>query len=222
MKRLVFFDLDGTLLNGISSENAFIIYLIKKRFIGIYQILAVISFILRWFPKFGRFVFIKNKAYLSGLSIEKVSALAQEFVKNNLIKKIRPNIEELVQMHLQVGDQIVLLTGSLEFLAKNLANYLKIDQVFGTICSEQDGKFTDFPPIQHPFSEGKLDIAKKICENDGIKLENCVAYGNSVNDSLILNAVGKPIAVTPDWRLKRIAKQKGWEIISATPQKNRH
>ena len=159
MKRFVFFDLDGTLLGGISSENAFIIYLIQKRFIGIGQILAVVSFILRWFPKFGRFVFIKNKAYLSGLSINQVTLLAQEFVKNKLIKKIRPSIAKRVEMHRQIGDQIVLLTGSLDFLAQNFANHLNIDIVAGTICATgRNGKFSCLPPIQHPFSAGKLDI----------------------------------------------------------------
>jgi HAD superfamily hydrolase (TIGR01490 family) len=213
MKKIVFFDLDGTILSGISSENAFFLHLLKHGYLGIKQFLSAFLFILKWLPKYKLKVFIKNKAYLTGLKVDQISALGKKFVIQKLQDKIRPALEKRILMHQKAGDLIVLLTGTHEFLANIFAQYLNIDQVEATKCTCCHNRFTNLPPEKHPFSTEKLRIAEKLCQTNHILLKNCCAYGNSINDAALLKQVGQPIAVHPDWRLQKIAKKQGWEIL---------
>jgi phosphoserine phosphatase len=123
-------------------------------------------------------------------------------------------LRQRILEHRALGDHLVLLTGTLEFLAKTFAQDLQIDEVQATHCAHHLGRFTHFLPTQHPYSDEKLTIAKRLCERENVDIKNCVAYGNSINDRFLLNEVGHAVAVTPHYLLKRIAKQKGWEIIN--------
>ena len=54
-----------------------------------------------------------------------------------------------------------------------------------------------------------LDYAKK----HKINLKQSYAYADSFTDKEVMELVGHPIAVNPDKRLKKYAKEKGWKII---------
>ena len=55
-------------------------WLLRRGHLGPYQVLSMVWFVLRWFPRFGRHVFKKNKAYLNGLPVSLVADEAREFV----------------------------------------------------------------------------------------------------------------------------------------------
>ena len=213
MKRLVFFDLDGTILGGFSSENVFIFYLLRHGYIGVKQFLHAFLFFIRWTFLFKHRVFIKNKAYLTGLPVKQIQSLAKTFVKERLVKHIRPQLQACIDEHRQAGDELFLITGSPSFLADEIAHYLHIDHVEPTHCQQDEVIFHAGIPWQHPFAEDKLKIAQKLCEQHGADIKQAFAYGNSYNDRMILEAVGHPVAVTPDRQLRKLAWRKGWKII---------
>jgi HAD superfamily hydrolase (TIGR01490 family) len=213
MTQLVLFDLDGTLLSGLSSENEFGFYLLRKGYIGLKQVCCFVGFLFKWFYRYHLYVWIKNKAYLTGLSVPTIQQLGRDFTAKNLIKKIKPQIRQFVNQHLQHGDIVVLVSGSHDFIAKPIAQNLEIPYVEATQCAIQNQVFTSAPPIQHPFREGKVEIAKKLSSQFNIPLSQCVAYGNSINDALLLKQVGYPVAVHPDRQLLRLAQKNQWKII---------
>jgi hypothetical protein len=43
-----------------------------------------------------------------------------------------------------------------------------------------------------------------------LDLERCFAYGDSLNDRLLMRAVGRSTAVNPSNELVRIARERGW------------
>ena len=45
-------------------------------------------------------------------------------------------------------------------------------------------------------------------------MRSAVAYSDSINDLPLLSAVGHPVAVDPDERLRAHAQAQGWPIIS--------
>jgi HAD superfamily hydrolase (TIGR01490 family) len=212
-KHIVFFDLDGTILGGMSSEKSFFIYLLKKGHIGIKQFIKYWLFIIKWFPKYKLRAFVKNKSYLAGLSKDKINTLAEQFVTEKLLKNIRPELIKKIEEHRRAGDIIILLTGTPSFIAQVFAKHLNIDHVEPTHCVLENENFSHLSPTQHPYAEEKLTIAKRICQQYGIDIKNCFAYGNSIHDSILLAAVGQAIAVTPDKKLRKIAKENHWEII---------
>ena len=47
---------------------------------------------------------------------------------------------------------------------------------------------------------------------EGLDLERCSAYSDSVNDTPMLSLVGHAVAVNPDSALRREARKRGWEL----------
>lgn len=214
MQPIVFFDLDGTILHGLSSENRFILHLLKNRRLGIKQISSAFLYLFKWAPRFKQYIFVKNKAYLTDLSVQNIEALAKKYVQTKLAKLIRPALVAKIKMHQAKGDHVILLTGSPDFLANELAKYLNISEIHATVLAKHGDIFTNLPPLQHPYAEEKLLLAKNICQQHNCELSQCYAYGNSIHDFILLKNVGHPVAVTPDRKLRKKATELNWEIIN--------
>ena len=211
----VLVDVDGTLLAGPSSEALFAAYLMRHQRIGPRQFVEAAVFLARWASCFGRHVFKKNKAYLAGLAVDDVAALAEDFVRDELKPRLRPALLERIEAHRAAGHRIALLTGAPEFIARPLARHVGAELWSATRCVRYNGAFTADPPEAHPFFREKVARSLELCAAIGCELDDCVAYGNSVYDLPLLESVGRPIAVFPDRRLKRAARNGGWEILDA-------
>ena len=122
----VLVDVDGTLLGGPSTEFRFVVHLLARRRIGWKQAVQAAAFSLRWFSRFGRHVFKKNKAYLAGLAVSDVAAEAEIFVRETVAPRLRPEILDMITGHLTRGDTVVLLTGTLAPAISCHANALSL------------------------------------------------------------------------------------------------
>jgi len=54
---------------------------------------------------------------------------------------------------------------------------------------------------------------REIAVREGLDLSRCTAFGDSVNDRYMLEAVGHPRAVNPDRTLGRLARERGWTVL---------
>lgn len=210
---LVFFDLDGTLLRGLSSEKRFFVFLLHGRILGLRQLAAFLIVTLRWFAQSQKDVWKKNKAYLTGLRLNKIQHLAEQFVAQAFLPNLRPVVKRRLENHLAQGDIVVLLTGSPDFIAWPIAKQLGITHIAATVCDTKNGYFTSSPPKIHPFGTAKLQIVEQMCRNFNTTLAKCTAYADSASDIALLASVSQPVAVYPDSKLRQIAKRHGWEII---------
>ena len=210
---LVFFDLDGTLIKGPSSEKRFFWFLLRRRVLSLRQLTAFLIFPLRWFKHYGKDVWKKNKAYLIGLRLDKIQHLASLFVAQTLLPNLRPVVKRRLEHHIEQGDTVVLLTGAPDVIARPLARYLGITHVAATVGDFKNGRFTISPPSIHPHGAAKLKIAEQMCRNFNTSLAKCTAYADSASDIDLLAAVIQPVAVYPDNKLRQISKRLGWEII---------
>jgi HAD superfamily hydrolase (TIGR01490 family) len=210
---LVFFDLDGTLLQGESSERQFIKYLFKKKYLRLPQLLAALKFFILKSYDLKSEVFKKNKAYLSGLSVAKIHLLAEDFVNNYLRYKLRESLVKKLHCHQNAGDTVILLTGTPYFIADPLAKLLKFNYSIGTLIKETNGFYCAEVPLQHPFGQEKLIIAARLCSELNAELCHCIAYADSVYDLPLLSKVGKAVIVAPDPKCEIFGKKQGWDLI---------
>ncbi len=212
---LVLFDLDGTLVEKPSVERRFIAQLIKDSRLGLPQLGAALWFAASQAPRFGRHVWKKNKAYLTGLPVDAIEAWAAEFVHKHIARHVRPALRARLEMHWRANDTLALLTGAPDFLARPIAALLGIEHCCAAVCASRAGRFTREPPPVHPFAEAKLELARALCSRLGFSLHQCIAYADSVHDLPLLREVGRPVAVCPERPLGRTAHQQGWEILEA-------
>jgi len=211
--KLAIFDIDGTLVRG-SSERMFWRYLAARGRQGPRQIFAYLLFLLRYLPTGGIHTIKKNKAYLCGLQSTEVEALAAEFVNTRLMKRLYEPAAQRLKQHLRHGDAVVLLSGTIDPIARALAERLGVRHVCATLCSERHGRYLAQPPETHPFGAAKLGLARQLADQIGAQLKHASAYGDSRHDLFLLEAVRDPVAVTPDARLLEVALTHDWEVIA--------
>lgn len=199
---LAVFDVDGTLVSGRSTEKRFMTWLFRRGHLGPVQMLSMLWFILRWFPRFGRHVFKKNKAYLNRLPVSLVAQEAREFVASVPDDLwIGPALAEL-EMHKQRGDAVVLLSGTLQPIVECLSARLGANGCLGTECVVERGCFTASPPSRHPFHDEKADLLTSVCETYRVAAGEVYAYADSAFDIPLLSKVGYPVAICPDGKLQ--------------------
>jgi phosphoserine phosphatase len=59
---------------------------------------------------------------------------------------------------------------------------------------------------------GKVHHASEYVRLNQTDLAEAYFYSDSHSDLPLMNAVGNPVAVNPDFRLARVAKRAGWPI----------
>lgn len=219
---LVFVDIDGTLLQGRSSEQRFIAHLLASRRLGPLQLASAVAFFPRWASTFGADTAKKNKAYLRNLEAAEVTALAKAFVERKLAPSLRPALLRRLEEHRRAGDRIALLTGTPDFIAIPLARFVEAEFCHATRCRQCNGLFLAEPPEMHPFAADKAIHAHKLCASLNMSLAECAAYADSRHDLPLLRLVARPVAVHPDRALARIARHEGWEILLDPPASRRY
>lgn len=217
--RLALFDVDGTLVAGKSTEKRFIGWMLGRGHIGVRQLLAAAWFVVRWFPRYGRHVFRKNKAWLSGLAEDVVAREAARFSEEiSGDDWIAPVLAEL-RRHQEQGDAVVLLSGSPQPIVDLLCRQFGADEGLGTQCDVVHGRYTAAPATRHPFYDDKVALLSRICEKYDVVAKDVTAYADSRFDIPLLSRVGHPVAVCPDKRLAEWAAANNSRIIENNSRK---
>ena len=211
-------DVDGTLLTGPhSSEALFIRYLLRRRVLGPRQIGAAAWFIARFGMRHGRHAFRKNKAYLAGLKLSDIAAIAETFTAEELEPILDRALLRRIDEHRAARVPILLLTGTPDFIAAPLARLVQADGWRGARYAVRDGIFQAALPIEHPLGPDKICAAVALCEEAGASLRDATAYADSYHDLPLLLEVRRPVVVRPDSKLRAEAVARGWEIMGTAP-----
>jgi HAD superfamily phosphoserine phosphatase-like hydrolase len=109
---------------------------------------------------------------------------------------ILPKARALIDFHKSKQDQLLIITATLDFITRPIAESLGITNLLAPVAELLNGSYTGKIIGTHSFADGKVTRLKQWLETRSISLE------------------GSTIAVDPDSRLKAIAKSKSWQIIS--------
>ena len=118
----------------------------------------------------------------------------------------------LVQMHLDAGQQVWLVTATPLMLARVIATRLGLSGALGTVTEEVDGVYTGRLVGDILHGPGKAHAIATLAEAEGFDLSRCYAYSDSFNDMPMLTMVGHPVAINPDSKLRKYASENGWNI----------
>ena len=218
--KLAIFDIDGVLAKS-STERAFWRYLLHQGKQGPRQLVSYAVSFFRYLPVAGAHVGKVNKSYLAGLAYPEIEFLGAQFVRQWIPKNWVNAAVTRLNEHQRRGETVVLLSGTLELLARPLAEQLDVRQVIATVLNQRDGVIRSELPVLHPFAFAKLAIAEKLVRELGMGWREVSAYGDSIHDLPLLDAAGNPVAVRPDKRLRKIALDRGWEILDSNNAEQR-
>ena len=210
---IVFLDIDGTIIKGTSCEKLFIPHLMGKRKLGLKQLFHFAWFALRHFRRYGLMVYKRDKAYLAGLPTLETGRLAQEFVDKILPGHFNRDLLAELERRRAAGDELVLLSGTPEFLAAPLGKILGIENIIACQIPLLNGCYTSGDPEQHPYGQSKLSLALEYCRMRGVPIQQTTAYADKFSDLPLLEKVGTAVAVSPGKKLRKKAEGNGWRII---------
>jgi HAD superfamily hydrolase (TIGR01490 family) len=205
-----FFDLDGTLLPAPSLEWRFIAWLAARDEIGGRDV-------ARWIARFARTILhdphgaaIGNKLYLTGLR-ESLAADWGDSLAPGRLPFFRTGIAA-IDWHIGQGHRVHLVSGTLAPLARMIARHLPGRvEILATELEACDGHWTGYISGRHMSGEEKARAILNVAARFGISLWDSDAYGNSVTDLPMLDSVGHRTAVNPHSKLRRIARNEGWQ-----------
>jgi HAD superfamily hydrolase (TIGR01490 family) len=239
-----FFDLDGTLLALPSLERRFFRMLRYRRAIPAKNYFLWLREAMHLMPRGISVILQANKMYLRGVpTIDErdegdgvVSSCHKEGHKAEGQASVHPRRNprlpvptffsqaiEKVAWHAKQGHEIVLISGTLEPVARGAARALEAElaasgitaaiRVIATRLEERDGKWTGNILSEAMFGEAKVRAAKRLAEEMRLNMAQCYAYGDSLHDRWLMEAVGRPWAVNPSKDLASVARTRGWPIL---------
>jgi len=209
-----FFDIDHTIIRNTSMERVFVKYLRRRGVITYFDLLRTAFFIIRNISDPSGLSIRSRRPYLEEKSVKKIETIAGECFKDAIIPLIAKEAIVEITRHKEAGHQIVLLSGTLEILARLLSRHVKADYYYACNPEVSGGYYTGkiIPPI--PYGEGKRQILLSYSKEHEIDIRKCFAYGDSVSDINVFEFVGNPCVVNPGRKLFGIAREKGWNIVN--------
>lgn len=148
-----------------------------------------------------------------GFYLDDCQQWSQRYFHQVLESKLFPAALACIAQHRAAERQIILVTGSLDFIVAPLAEFLGATAL-STRLEIQAGQFTGRLVPPSLAGAGKVRCMQDLAHTQGIDLAQSYAYGDSKADLAMLQAVGNPVAINPDARLNRVALDRGWPIES--------
>jgi phosphoserine phosphatase len=251
-----FLDLDGTVLPLPSLERRFVSMLRYQHAIPAQNYFRWLAETLRLAPRGIRAITHANKTYLCNISASmatvcsgrtdssvspesrraggpvRQNAAASSSATLNRFPAFFPDALERAAWHATQRHTIVLVTGTLEPLAKQAALALTLRLlvrgitasvgVCATRLEESKGRWTGLITGEAMFGEAKARALQRIAASSGFDLARSYAYGDATGDRWMLGAVGRPAAVNPSRELERIARLRNWPIFLWKENESQH
>jgi HAD superfamily hydrolase (TIGR01490 family) len=212
--RLAVFDLDRTLLPGASAV-ALVRALVAHGHISrrrLARACAEHALYRRRGSTDAQIERVRQRALsvMAGLERDPIVALADR-VAQQLVAGMTSDARLVLDRHLADGDFCVLLSASPHELVESIGRRLGLHRSIGTKAGAAEGRFTG--GLDGPFCYGAQKLSALRQSLGEIDTSDAWAYADSASDVPLLEAVGHPVAVNPDRRLRRVASERGWQVV---------
>ncbi len=159
----------------------------------------------------GQKLMVDSLGYVKNVDEAKLKHISEWVVEHDLWKKRREDVIERLVKHREGGAQVYIASSVVEPFIEPFARRIGA-QVSGTPVEIKNGRVQLVGELIA--SEKKIE---QIISRLGVKRVD-FAYGDTMLDVPMLEHADHPVAVYPDAKLKKVALEKGWEIIGDTPK----
>lgn len=151
---------------------------------------------------------------LAGVAEAIVEEEAEAYFQQAARYRYRRAMLAELDLHRAAGRPIWLLTGGLPYLARRIAADLELDGVAATNPDIREGLFTGRLSERPCVGAGKIVHAQRVAQSLGRPLHRSWFYSDSYSDRPMLEVAEVPVAVNPDGKLRRLARQRGWRVVA--------
>jgi len=150
---------------------------------------------------------------LKGVSGDRLIELGQEYCDRVLLKHLYPSAIELVEANRKVGLEPVLVTGSPDFIVAPLCRQLEIRDFAANRLIVSHARATGRLAQPVMAADEKAHWCESFARQHNFDLRKCWGYADSYYDLPFLVALGHPVAVNPDRKLRAAAMSRQWPIL---------
>ena len=149
-----------------------------------------------------------------GISRDRLLLLSEECFDKVVRPALFSNARALVKRCRDEGQDVVLVSGALDFVLEHLVKYLGASALIANRLEFKANYATG--RLLRPVVAGpeKARLIREHAKDNDYDLAECFAYSDSYSDVPMLSVVGHPAAVNPDVKLRRLAQAYGWPVIS--------
>lgn len=165
--------------------------------------------VIDW-QKWGQKLMIDSLAYIKDATPENVMHASEWVVEHDLWKKRREDVVARLVKHREDGANVYIASSVVEPFIEPFAKRIGAETI-GTPVEIVDGRLRMVGGLVA--DEKKIE---QVLSRLGVERVD-VAYGDTILDVPLLEHADRPVAVYPEARLKKIAMERGWEIIGDTP-----
>ena len=210
-----FFDVDGTLIRGsivghmvrmAVSEGLLsrAVYPVFFLFFVLYKLnLIPRRRMYRWGYGLGR-----------GVSVATSLAFVRRCCRERIVPRVVPGVRDLVEHHRAQGHRLVAVTGAPDYAAAIVAQTLGFDDVLATPTPVAGETLHDEVLAPLCYGTGKLPYVYTYAGRHDIDLAASYFYTDSRSDLPLLEAVGHPVCVNPQFLLRIAARRRGWPVVT--------
>ena len=217
MQAAAFFDLDRTLIRRssvLALAPSFRARGLISRLDVVKSVFWQILFVLRGASaRRVRTAAEEGMTILRGFTVEDMQHLVGDAMEPVLRPLVYAEPLRLVQQHRERGEKVYVVSATLQEIVEHIADDLGFDGAIGSTCEIVDGVYTG-KTLRAAHGEGKARALRELAADEGLDLSASTAYSDSHSDVPFLEAVGHPVAVNPDRKLRRIARLRGWPTIA--------
>lgn len=213
-KYTAFYDLDHTILDGNSATH--LVTEARKR--GImnerhYRHALWLSLLYKL--NIGNPTKMINRmlSWLNGLKEASIMQLSKEIFEQVIKETIRPEILETIREHRDRKGAVILLSSATTPICRPVSEYMELDEMICTELEADNGILTGHTRGKLVYGPEKKVRMHAFCSDNEYNPEDAWYYGDSHTDRYVMEAVGNPVAVSPDKRLLKIAKRNNWPIL---------
>jgi HAD superfamily hydrolase (TIGR01490 family) len=212
---IAFFDLDQTITKSISGR-ALARRAYQKGFMTHWDLLNAIflSFVFRFKLKDPLKIIDNMVSWVKGIPENIMVDLCYEVFHQVLLPSVYKEARAEIAYHKTNNARVVLLSSALTAICQEMAANLGIDDI---ICSElevKNGYLTGRPVGHLCFGDEKAVRLMAYCDKNIYSASDAWYYGDSISDLTALKAVGNPVCVNPDKKLKKEALKRVWKILT--------
>ena len=209
-----FYDLDHTILEGNSAT-----YLVQEaRLRGVmterqYRYAVWLSILYKL--NIGEPIRMIDRmlSWLKGLKEASIIKLSQEIFDTIIQETIRPEILESIREHQAKKAAVILLSSATTPICQPVTRFLKLDDLICTELEAENGILTGNTQGKLVYGPEKKVRMLAFCQGKEYNPREAWYYGDSYTDRYVMEAVGFPVAVSPDKKLLKIAKRNDWPIL---------
>lgn len=130
---------------------------------------------------------------------------------------LRDSALSLVRRHQQAGDQVVIVTATVDFITRPIARLFGVDELIATeLVRSPAGRVTGAILGVPAFRQGKVGRVQSWMAAAGVSrssYERVSFYSDSTNDLPLLEWVSHPVATNPGPALERLALERNWPVL---------